>query len=107
MMKPITLTPYRIDDSGMCLEILGKNGTQIARVYSFQDDAEYLTHAANCHEELLEACKRAKWLYDQLALSPLDAAVKYGDEYKPPGEDELLDIREQIGAAIAKAEGKP
>jgi hypothetical protein len=88
MMKPITLTPYRVDGSGMCLEILGKNGTQIARVYSFQDDAEYMVHAANCHEELLEALK----------IVATDPGIR---------EEAAPEWMAVIDAAIFKAEGKP
>jgi hypothetical protein len=56
--------------------------------------------------ELYEALKEAAWLYDQLALSPLSAAVKYGDNYEPPTDEDCLRIRGQINDALAKAEGR-
>lgn len=51
-----------------------------------------------------EALVQAKWLYDQLALSPLDAAAKYGDEYEPPTDEQCLEIREMVESAIPVAE---
>ena len=56
--------------------------------------------------DLYKACKRAAWLYDELALSPLAAAAKYGDTYIPPSDEDCLEIREELKAAIAKADGE-
>jgi len=55
---------------------------------------------------LVAALKEAAWLYDQLALSPLEAAVKYGDTYEPPSDEDCLRIRGQIHEALLAA-GEP
>ena len=54
--------------------------------------------------ELLEACKEAARLYDELALSLLAAAAKYGPNYEPPTDEEWLEMRKELKQAIAKAE---
>ncbi len=53
--------------------------------------------------ELLEACNEARHLYDELALGSLEAAAKYGPDYTPPTDEEWLEMRQQLEAAIAKA----
>ena len=55
---------------------------------------------------LLDACKKAAWLYDQLAMGPLDAAVKYGPDYMPPTDEQCLEIRQALHDAIIEAEGR-
>ena len=56
--------------------------------------------------ELLKACKEAARLYDHLSLSPIGAAVKYGDNYEPPTDEEYLSMRKALEQAIAKAQPK-
>lgn len=51
-----------------------------------------------------KALTQAKWLYDELALSPLAAACKYGDEYEPATDEDCLEVREMIEAAIPVSE---
>jgi hypothetical protein len=55
--------------------------------------------------EMYKALKDAAWLYDQMAMGPLEAAAKYGDNYEPPSDDQCLGIRAAIHAALTKAEG--
>ena len=54
-------------------------------------------------DELLEACKRARELYDHLALGTLEAACKYGDNYEPPTDEDWLNMRTGLEQAIANA----
>ena len=63
----------------------------------------YLMAAA---PEMYAALKTAAWFYDQMALSPLEAAAKYGDEYTPPSDADWLQARGELQAAIDKAEGR-
>jgi hypothetical protein len=56
--------------------------------------------------KLLEACRWARYLYDQLALGPLEAAAKYGPDYTPPSDEDWLKMRGMLEAAIAEAEKK-
>ena len=56
--------------------------------------------------ELLEVCKKARKLYDELSMSNLEIACKYGDEYEPMGEKDCLEMRKALDQAISKAEGK-
>ncbi len=57
------------------------------------------------NKELLEACKEARKLYDELSMSNLKLACKYGDEYKPMGKEDCLEMRKALEQAIKKAEG--
>ncbi len=65
--------------------------------------AKYIVTALNSHEKLVNACEKAKWLYDELALSSLGAACKYGNNYEPPTKEDCLAIRELLEQAL-KAE---
>ncbi len=51
-----------------------------------------------------EALEEAKRLYDLLALSPLAMAAKYGPDFEPPTDEEYLEMRAMIKAAIPVAE---
>jgi hypothetical protein len=55
---------------------------------------------------LLAACKRAKELYDYLALGPFGAAAKYGPDhdYERISDEECLDTRGALEDALAKAQ---
>ena len=53
--------------------------------------------------DLLDACKRARELYDHLALGTLEAACKYGDNYEPPIDEDWLNMRAGLEQAIANA----
>lgn len=55
---------------------------------------------------LLRACKAAALLYDHLAMSPLESAVKYGPDYNPPTDEDLLNTRNFLNEAIARAGGR-
>lgn len=54
---------------------------------------------------LLAACKRAKGLYDYLALGPFGAAAEYGPDhdYERISDEECLATRGALEAAIANA----
>lgn len=60
--------------------------------------------------DLLEACKAARELYDQLATDtdPVACAVKHGPDYQPwtqgEWEERCREIRHQLETAIAAAE---
>jgi len=56
--------------------------------------------------ELLEACKTARRLYDDMSLGPLEAATKYGANYVAPTDEDCLRVRGKIDAAITKAENR-
>ena len=51
-----------------------------------------------------EALKQAQWLYDELSLSPLEAAAKYGPDYEPATDEECLEVRRMIDTAIPLVE---
>jgi hypothetical protein len=53
--------------------------------------------------EMYKALKGAAWLYDQMAMGPLEAAAKYGDTYEPPSNAQCLEIRGAIQIALDKA----
>jgi hypothetical protein len=55
--------------------------------------------------EMLNACERAAKMYDELAFSNLKLACKYGDEYEPPTDADLLAVRQLLCDAIEKAKG--
>ena len=55
-------------------------------------------------DDLLAACKKAKDLYDYLALGPLGLAVKYGPDHEDRSDESILQVRGDLEAAIAKAE---
>ncbi len=59
----------------------------------------------NAATDLLAVCKSARSLYGHLCLGSLEAAVKYGPDYEPPTDDDWLQMRGALEAAIAKAEG--
>jgi hypothetical protein len=69
---------------------------------NLQDEANARLIAAA--PDLLEACKSAALLYDHLAMSTLEAAVKYGPDYKPPTDEDMLETRNCLNEAISKAE---
>lgn len=79
------------------------SGRAVAR-HVTPERAEFITRAANCHDELLEACEKAVELYDHLALGTLEAAAKYGPDYEPPSEADCLAVRGALASIIAKAE---
>lgn len=54
--------------------------------------------------KLREACKRARDLYDHLALGSLEAACKYGDTCEPPTDENCLQVRGLLEAALAETE---
>ena len=58
------------------------------------------------YEKLVNACEKAKWLYDELALSTLGAACKYGDNYQPPTKEDCLHIRELLEQALKNTENQ-
>ena len=43
-------------------------------------------------DSILEAI----WLYDELSMSPLEAAVKHGPDYTPPLDTDILAVREKL-----------
>lgn len=53
--------------------------------------------------KLLEACKKSKWLYDHLALSPIAAACKYGDNYEPLTKEKCLEVIELLNEILDEA----
>lgn len=55
-------------------------------------------------DALLKAIKTAAWMYDEMALGPLEAACKYGDNYEPPSDAEWLKMRQGLHDAIALCE---
>ncbi len=65
--------------------------------------AEANTRLIAAAPELLEACKRARELYDHLALGTLEATCKYGDNYEPPTDEDWLNMRAGLEEAIANA----
>jgi hypothetical protein len=77
----------------------------MAENHSIEEEREIADLIASA-PDLLAACKKAAWLYDEMALGPLGAAAKYGPDYEPPTDQECLNIRQIINDAIAKAEGK-
>jgi len=69
-----------------------------------ENQAAYIVQVINSHKKLVNACEKAKWLYDELALSTLGAACKYGDNYEPPTKEDCLQIRELLEQALKEAE---
>ena len=59
--------------------------------------------AAEKQKQLRNACQQAADLYDALALGPLDAAAKYGPDWEPPTDEQMLEVRSVLAAAL-KAE---
>lgn len=53
------------------------------------------------NKRLVATCKRAAELYDHLAMSPLEAAAKYGPDYEPPSDAEWLEMRQMLADAVA------
>jgi hypothetical protein len=53
-------------------------------------------------EELEKACRAARDFYDRLALSSLEAAARYGPGYIPPTDEECLEVRGILEAALGK-----
>ena len=47
-----------------------------------------------------DALKQARRFYDELSLSPLAAAAKYGPDYEPVTDEECLEVRRMIDVAI-------
>ena len=47
-----------------------------------------------------DALKQARRFYDELSLSPLEAAAKYGPDYEPVTDEECLEVRRMIDVAI-------
>ncbi len=83
-------------------------GLAFAGVYKGHDaeaNADLIVKAVNSYDDTLEALEQARWLYDQLSLGSLEAAVKYGDNYEPPTDEQYLEIRRMIESAITKAKG--
>ncbi|KKN47318.1 hypothetical protein LCGC14_0664240 [marine sediment metagenome] len=57
----------------------------------------------NVYTALLEACKEARKLYDELARGPLGNAAKFGPDFEPMSDEEILEIRKALESAIATA----
>jgi hypothetical protein len=65
-------------------------------------------HEANAHliaaaPELYRACKEARLLH--LALSSLEVAARFGDNYQPPTDEDCLRVRGILEAALSSARG--
>ncbi len=97
----ITPGPWRKMGKSVVFSASGEGwkGAEIGGLNA-EDNARLIAAAP----DLLVACKSAVILYDLLALSPLESAVKYGPDYIPPGDEEILAIRGELENAIAKAE---
>jgi hypothetical protein len=79
-----------------------------------EDASERAKHSGYCYScwnsavpelldsigELVKACERARYLYDHLALSPLESAAKYGPDYEPPSIEDMLETRNLLDRAI-------
>ena len=67
------------------------------------DDSIISLPRALAADDLFTACQQAADFYDALALGPLDAAAKYGPDWEPPTDEQLLELRSTLNSAIAKA----
>lgn len=56
-------------------------------------------------ERLRNACQQAADLYDALSLGTLEAAAKYGPDWEPPTDEQMLEVRSVLAAALAKEKG--
>lgn len=54
--------------------------------------------------QVRESIIRAIWLYDELAMSPLEAVAKHGPDYTPPLESDVLAVREDLEDSRALCE---
>ena len=74
--------------------------TKLRLIRCDEQCVDYIVQAINSHEKLVNACGKAKGLYDELSLSTLGAACKYGDNYQPPTKEDCLKIRELLEQAL-------
>lgn len=56
------------------------------------------------HKLLVEAVKGAIWLYDEMAMSPLEAAAKHGPDYTPPSDEDCLEVRKALQDALSSVQ---
>ena len=71
-------------------------------VYITNATRKAFEEAAEKQKQLRNACQQAADLYDALALGPLDAAAKYGPDWEPPTDEQMLEVRSVLAAALAK-----
>ncbi len=95
--------PIRASHNTLFSAIYSNTGTRICRGLT-KIEADYIVFAINSYGKLVDACEKAKWLYDELALSTLGAACKYGDNYQPPTKEDCLNIRELLEQALKQTE---
>lgn len=56
--------------------------------------------------ELAGACEKARDMYDELAMGKLELAAKYGPDYTPLTDDDLLAVRDKLEQALEKYKGR-
>ena len=93
------------------IQIKQQGGGAIAAVMEDvrRANAEHLKLCWNSHDSrdaLLEACKGARKLYDEMARGPLGNAAKFGPDFEPMSDEDILEIRKALEDAIATTEGK-
>lgn len=85
-----------------------RTSTDRAGVMRLAEEVDLDTHPdarlLKAAPELLATAKSARDLYDRLALGTLEAAAKYGPDYEPPSDADMLKVRGDLEAAITKAE---
>jgi hypothetical protein len=61
-----------------------------------------ITYLKGLLEEAEEVLREAAKMYDELAMSPLESACKYGDNYTPLTDEDLLEMRAALDEVIKR-----
>lgn len=61
----------------------------------------------NQQKILVDAIKGAIWLYDEMAMSPFEAAAKHGPDYTPPSDEDCLEVRKALQDALSSVQENP
>jgi hypothetical protein len=79
------------------------NGRRVGTLVIERQHAPQAVGIINAGTELAAVCKRAKDLYDYIALGPMGAACKYGPEhdYGRWTDEDMLKLRSDLETALA------
>jgi len=75
---------------------------------SWRDERAESERLRGIVKNLRHACNESLRFYDMIALSPLEAACKYGPDWTPPDDNDALELRQLLAEAAeaAKPEGE-
>jgi len=63
-------------------------------------NARLICLAINNLRPMVKALQKAAKMYDELALSPLESAAKYGPDHEPPKDEDWLAMRQRIATVL-------